>query len=112
MPSGDAANIDVPDIRRACVNLAFISWAAVFSKAGRSLYYYRRDSSLGIDFIIRYLGEPALVEVKAKDSRAKAAMTILDNPGKCGIKHCIKMTESSLEMPEECLLYRNIWHSF
>ena len=35
------------------------------TKAGKKLYYYRKDSGLEIDFIIRYYGKATLLEVKA-----------------------------------------------
>lgn len=34
----------------------------------RKLYYYRKDSGLEVDFVMRYKGECTLVEVKADTS--------------------------------------------
>lgn len=39
--------------------------ADIFAKMGRKLYYFRKDSGLEVDFVIRYQGECVLVEVKA-----------------------------------------------
>ena len=39
--------------------------ADVFTKMGRKLYYFHKDSGLEMDFVIRYKGECTLVEVKA-----------------------------------------------
>lgn len=39
--------------------------ADIFIKMGRKLYYYRKDSGLEIDFVIRYHSECVLVEVKS-----------------------------------------------
>ena len=40
--------------------------ADIFAKMGRKLYYFRKDSGLEVDFVIRYQGECVLVEVKAQ----------------------------------------------
>ncbi|NCU25860.1 ATP-binding protein, partial [Candidatus Nomurabacteria bacterium] len=41
--------------------------ADFFSKMGRKLYYFHKDSGLEVDFVIRYKGQCTLVEVKAAD---------------------------------------------
>ncbi len=69
--------------------------ADMLSKMGRPLYYYRRDASLEIDFVIRYLRKPTIMEVKARDGRAKAARKILEDQGRYGVERCIKITESA-----------------
>lgn len=56
--------------------------ADIFYKMGRKLYYYRKDSGLEIDFVIRYEGECALVEVKATTGNTKSTKTILKHPEK------------------------------
>ena len=68
--------------------------ADMLSKMHRPLYFYRRDSSLAIDFIIRYEKDITLLEVKSKDGRTKAARTILDNQDLYGVRRCIKLTGS------------------
>ena len=45
-------------------------------KMGCKLYYYRKDSGLEIDFVIRYKGKCTLVEVKSTNGNAKSAKTI------------------------------------
>lgn len=45
--------------------------ADIFSKMGRKLYYFHKDSGLEVDFIIRYKGECTLVEVKAVSGNTK-----------------------------------------
>lgn len=67
--------------------------ADAFSKMGRKLYYYRRDSGSEIDFVIRFNGKPALVEVKAKKGKAKSASYILSRPDIFGVDQCIKLGE-------------------
>ena len=65
--------------------------ADAFSKMGRDLYYYRRDSGSEVDFIIRMNGEIVLVEVKAGKGKVKSADTILAQKDKYGIDKCIKI---------------------
>ena len=52
--------------------------ADIFTKMGRKLYYFRKDSGLEVDFVIRYKGECTLVEVKAVSGNTKSAKTKLD----------------------------------
>ena len=65
--------------------------ADIFSKMGRALYYFHKDSGLEVDFVIRYKGECTLVEVKATSGNAKSAKTILRHPEKYHVRHMIKL---------------------
>lgn len=65
--------------------------ADIFSKMGRRLYYYHKDSGLEIDFVIRWRGESTLVKVKAATGNAKSAKTILRHPEKYHVSQCIKL---------------------
>ena len=65
--------------------------ADIFSKMGRKLYYFHKDSGLEVDFVIRYKGECTLVEVKANTGNAKSAKTILSHPEKYHVDHVIKL---------------------
>ncbi len=65
--------------------------ADVFVKMGRKLYYFRKDSGLEVDFVIRYKGECTLVEVKAATGNVKSTKTILNNPKKYHVYHAIKL---------------------
>lgn len=65
--------------------------ADFFTKMGRKLYYYHKDSGLEIDFVIRWRGECALVKVKAETGNAKSAATILKHPEKYHVNQCIKL---------------------
>ncbi len=53
--------------------------ADFFSKMGRKLYYFHKDSGLEIDFFIRYKGRCTPVEVKASHGNAKSLKTVLKN---------------------------------
>jgi len=70
--------------------------ADLLHKMGRSPYYYHRDSKMEVDFIIRYGGKVSLLEVKAKDGRAKAARTILEHHDIYKVDRCIKLKESGI----------------
>ena len=65
--------------------------ADFFSKMGRKLYYYHKDSGLEIDFVIRWRGQCTLIEVKAMTGNAKSARTILNHPEKYRVDGCIKL---------------------
>lgn len=65
--------------------------ADVFTKMGRKLYYFHKDSGLEVDFVIRYKGECTLVEVKANTGNAKSTKTILHHPEKYHVYSAIKL---------------------
>lgn len=70
--------------------------ADIFTKMGRKLYYYRKDSGLEIDFVIRYHGECVLVEVKASTGNTKSTKTILQHPDKYHVHHAIKLGDYNI----------------
>lgn len=53
--------------------------ADCFSKQGRKLFYFRKDSGLEIDFVESIKGELAIIEVKATTGRSKSAKTVLNS---------------------------------
>ena len=65
--------------------------ADIFSKMGRKLYYYHKDSGLEIDFVMRYKGQCTLVEVKATTGNTKSTRTILNHPEKYHVTSAIKL---------------------
>lgn len=65
--------------------------ADIFAKMGRKLYYYRKDSGLEIDFVMRYKDECVLVEVKAESGNIKSTKSILKHPEKYHVNHAIKL---------------------
>lgn len=65
--------------------------ADIFAKMGRKLYYFRKDSGLEVDFVIRYKGECTLVEVKASTGNAKSTKTILRHPEKYHVHSAVKL---------------------
>ena len=70
--------------------------ADIFTKMQRKLYYYRKDSGLEVDFVIRYKGECTLVEVKASNGNVKSTKTILAHPEKYHVGHAIKLGDMNI----------------
>lgn len=70
--------------------------ADIFTKMGRKLYYYHKDSGLEIDFVIRYKGEATLIEVKSTTGNAKSAKTILAHPEKYQVSGVIKLGDYNI----------------
>ena len=68
----------------------------IFSKMNRRLYYFRKDSGLELDFVIRYKGQCTPVEVKANDSNAKSVKTVLKHPEKYHVESAIKLADLNL----------------
>lgn len=77
--------------------------ADVFSKMGRKLYYFHKDSGLEVDFVIRYKGECTLVEVKANSGNTKSAKTILKHPEKYHVNKMIKLGDYNIGRSEQIL---------
>ena len=65
--------------------------ADIFGKMGRKLYYFRKDSGLELDFLIRYKGKCTPVEVKAVSGNAKSLKTVMNHPEKYHIEQAIKL---------------------
>lgn len=70
--------------------------ADIFSKMGRKLYYFRKDSGLELDFLIRYQGRCTPVEVKANDGNAKSIKTLLNHPEKYHVESAIKLADLNI----------------
>lgn len=77
--------------------------ADIFSKMGRKLYYFHKDSGLEVDFVIRYKGACALVEVKANTGNIKSTKTILRHPEKYHVTQAIKLGDYNIGLSEQIL---------
>lgn len=75
--------------------------ADAFSKIGRPLYYYHKESGLEIDFITSINAEVTLVEVKATTGNTKSANTILKNKSQYGVNKCVKLSENNVGQEAE-----------
>lgn len=78
--------------------------ADIFSKMGRKLYYYHKDSGLEINFVMRYKGKSTLVEVKASTGNTKSAKTILNHPEKYHIDQAIKLGDYNIGRTDKMLV--------
>lgn len=77
--------------------------ADIFTKSGKKLYYYERDSKLEIDFVIRYRRKAVPVEVKSADNtKAKSLASLLDNDL---ISLAIKLSSKNLGSTDTILSY-------
>lgn len=77
--------------------------ADIFTKMGRKLYYYHKDSGLEIDFVIKYKGGATLIEVKATTGNTKSTKTILSNPEKYHVAGAIKLGDYNVGRNEKML---------
>ena len=64
--------------------------ADIFVKMGRDLYYFKKDSGLEIDFVMRYKGECVIVEIKATNGNAKSVKTVLKHPENYRVNTALK----------------------
>ena len=68
--------------------------ADIFAKNGKKLYYYEKDSSLEIDFFIRYKKKAVAIEVKSAEKATSKSMTsIIQN---YGVEHGIKLSTKNV----------------
>lgn len=77
--------------------------ADIFAKMGRKLYYFRKDSGLELDFLIRYRGECVPVEVKAVTGNAKSLKTVLKHPEKYHVNNAIKLGDYNVGRTDKIL---------
>lgn len=71
--------------------------AEALTKAGCSLYYYRReDSTLEEDFFLRTASDLIPVEVKAKSGRSKSLRTLIDSPHYPDIRYGFKLSMNNI----------------
>ena len=74
--------------------------ADCFSKQGRKLFYFRKDSGLEIDFVENIGGEIAIIEVKATSGHSKSAKTVLSN-NNYAAKVCYKLSENNIGVADK-----------
>lgn len=77
--------------------------ADTFTKMGRKLYYFHKNSGLEVEFVIRYKGECTLVEVKASSGNTKSTKTILAHPEKYHVNSAIKLGDYNVGRSGEIL---------
>lgn len=70
--------------------------ADILGKAGHKLYYFRKESGLELDFIIRRDGQCVPLEAKANTGNAKSLKTVLSHPEKYHINKAIKFGDYNI----------------
>ncbi len=60
-------------------------------KSRQKLYYYRKESGLELDFLVRFRNECVILEVKAKTGKAKSMTTVLKNKHVYHVGKAIKL---------------------
>ncbi|MGM9581085.1 MAG: ATP-binding protein [Anaerovibrio sp.] len=70
--------------------------ADFLGKQGMKLYYFRKDSGLEIDFVIRYHGQATLMEVKATNGNTKSTKAVLAKPDKYHVTHALKLGDFNI----------------
>ena len=68
---------------------------ALYKRGGR-LFYYAKESRLELDFIINYLGDSTILEVKARDGNSKSAKTVMAHPDHYGKTRLIRIKDSNI----------------
>lgn len=77
--------------------------ADMLGKMGRKLYYFRKDTGLEVDFVLRLDGECVLLECKATSGNVKSTKTILNNPDKYHVRRAIKLGDYNVGRSEALL---------
>ena len=70
--------------------------ADFFVKMKRPLFYFRKESGLEVDFVMRYKGNAVLLEVKATTGNVKSTKTILKHPEKYHVNSAIKLGDYNI----------------
>lgn len=86
--------------------------ADIFSKTGRRLYYYHKDSGLEVDFVTRLETGCTLVEVKAATGNVKSAKTILAHPEKYKVAGIVKFGDYNVGRTDPRMLTRPLYMAF
>ena len=72
-------------------------------KSGQKFYYFRKDSGLELDFLIRYNGECVILEAKAKSGKTKSLKTVLKNKDVYHVNNAIKLGTYNVGRENEVL---------
>ncbi len=77
--------------------------ADIFSKMDRKLYYFRKESGLEIDFLIRYKGQCTPVEIKATTGNAKSLKTLMAHTEKYHVFQALKLGDYNVGQTDNVL---------
>ena len=83
--------------------------AEVFTKLGKKLYYFEKNSTLEIDFFIRYNNQVTAVLVKSADNtKSKSLKSVMEN---YGVKSGLKLSSKNLGSNNENVISLPIYMS-
>ena len=77
--------------------------ADILGKMGRKLYYYHKNASIELDFLMRYKGQCTPVECKATTGNAKSIRTVLNHPEKYHVSSAIKLGDYNIGYKDKLL---------
>lgn len=78
--------------------------ADIFAKKGKKLYYFEHNSTLEIDFIIRYNDLVTAVEVKSADNtKSKSLNSVMTN---WNVQQGIKLSTKNIGYNKELNIYK------
>ena len=69
----------------------------------RKLYYYHKNDSIEIDFVIRYKGLCTPIECKARTGNAKSMRTVLNHPEKYHVFNALKFGDYNVGRDKQLL---------
>ena len=75
---------------------------ALYKRGGR-MFYFAKESGLELDFVINYLGNSTILEVKARDGNSKSAKTIMAHPDHYGKTQLIRIKDFNLGVADGVL---------
>lgn len=77
--------------------------ADILGKMGRPLFYFRKDSGLEIDFLIRYQDQCVPLECKATTGRAKSLRTVMEHTDKYHLQQAFKLGDYNVGWKDNIL---------
>lgn len=77
--------------------------ADILGKMERKLYYYHKNDSIEIDFVIRYKGLCTPIECKARTGNAKSMRTVLNHPEKYHVFNALKFGDYNVGRDKQLL---------
>lgn len=77
--------------------------ADILTKMGRKLYYFHKQDSIELDFVIRYKGECLPIECKARTGKTRSVKAVLANKEKYHVLKAIKLGDHNIGRQDNLL---------
>lgn len=107
----DGANIDVMNDNLGIYKGAIYEnvIADIFHKSGKKLYYFEKNSTLEIDFFLRYEGVATAIEVKSADNtKSKSLKSVMT---KWNVEKGIKLSSKNIDINENGVISMPLYMS-